>query len=175
MKIIWRILLNYLATFRRQLFSKENMDLNTSPVMVSILIVLRRTASIQSRFLSFSFSVGSIYIAGNLRNITKLKPWDLYSVLVDKYHWNISDASEFTKFLEPMLKFDPMARASAAQCLQHPWLLDENLWKSIRSDVNDTSRYVSYWKCVDYKVTVHLLLPYKHINLNIEINVYYCR
>lgn len=69
--------------------------------------------------------------AGNLRNITKLKPWDLNSVLVDKYHWNTSDAREFTKFLEPMLEFDPMARASAAQCLQHSWLLDESVWISM--------------------------------------------
>ncbi|XP_031630496.1 SRSF protein kinase 3-like [Contarinia nasturtii] len=63
---------------------------------------------------------------GNLRNITKLKPWDLYSVLVDKYNWNSFDAREFTDFLEPMLNFDPNARATASQCLDHPWLLEEN-------------------------------------------------
>ncbi|XP_055313479.1 SRSF protein kinase 3-like isoform X2 [Sitodiplosis mosellana] len=63
---------------------------------------------------------------GNLRNITKLKPWDLYSVLVDKYNWNSFDAREFTDFLEPMLNFDANTRATAAQCLDHPWLLEEN-------------------------------------------------
>lgn len=57
------------------------------------------------------------FIAGNLRNITKLKPWDLYSVLVDKYNWNPFDAKEFTDFLEPMLNFDRNARATAAECL----------------------------------------------------------
>lgn len=56
---------------------------------------------------------------GNLRNITKLKPWDLYSVLVDKYNWNSFDAREFTDFLEPMLNFDTNTRATAAQ-----WFVD---------------------------------------------------
>lgn len=58
-----------------------------------------------------------VQFSGNLRNITKLKPWDLYSVLVDKYNWNAFDAREFTDFLEPMLNFDPNTRATAAQCL----------------------------------------------------------
>lgn len=60
--------------------------------------------------------------AGNLRNITKLKPWGLYNVLVEKYEWNPIDAKEFTDFLVPMLNFNSNARASATECLKHPWL-----------------------------------------------------
>lgn len=60
-----------------------------------------------------------------MRNITKLKPWDLYSVLVDKYNWNELDARECTDFLEPMLDFDTIQRHTAAECLEHPWLAEE--------------------------------------------------
>lgn len=56
-------------------------------------------------------------LPGNLRNITKLKPWDLYSVFVDKYNWNSLMAREITDFLEPMLCYDANLRASAAQWL----------------------------------------------------------
>lgn len=56
-------------------------------------------------------------IAGNLRNIRKLKPWDLHSVFVDKYNWNSFDAREITEFLEPMLCYDANLRATAAQWL----------------------------------------------------------
>lgn len=69
----------------------------------------------------------SIFVIGNLRNITKLKPWDLYSVLVDKYNWNSIDAREFTDFMEPMLHFDANKRSTAAECLDHPWLAEERL------------------------------------------------
>lgn len=61
-----------------------------------------------------------------MRNITKLKPWGLYNVLIEKYEWNSKDAREFADFIEPMLDFDTNLRASAAQCLKHPWLLDSN-------------------------------------------------
>ena len=29
-----------------------------------------------------------LHIPGQLRNITKLKPWSLYNVLLDKYEWD---------------------------------------------------------------------------------------
>ena len=32
------------------------------------------------------------------------------------------DAKEFSDFLEPMLDYVPENRATAKQCLQHPWL-----------------------------------------------------
>ncbi|KAJ3596038.1 hypothetical protein NHX12_002447 [Muraenolepis orangiensis] len=59
---------------------------------------------------------------GELRHITKLKPWSLYDVLVEKYGWSQEDASHFTHFLLPMLEMVPDKRASASDCLVHPWL-----------------------------------------------------
>lgn len=59
---------------------------------------------------------------GELRNITGLKPWDLVDVLVEKYEWAQEDAESFADFLRPMLEFDPKKRATAADCLNHPWL-----------------------------------------------------
>ncbi|KAJ8047608.1 SRSF protein kinase 2 [Holothuria leucospilota] len=59
---------------------------------------------------------------GELRHITKLKPWSLYNVLIDKYEWRSKDAREFADFLLPMLEVDPSRRATATECLKHPWL-----------------------------------------------------
>ncbi|XP_054279558.1 SRSF protein kinase 2-like isoform X2 [Macrosteles quadrilineatus] len=60
--------------------------------------------------------------AGELKNISKLKPWTLSEVLMEKYEWPPHTARAFSEFLTPMLEFDPDCRWSAAQCLQHPWL-----------------------------------------------------
>jgi len=46
----------------------------------------------------------------------------LQEVLVEKYEWDPKDAKDFADFLQPMLEFDPETRATAAQCLTHPWL-----------------------------------------------------
>ncbi|XP_033212194.1 SRSF protein kinase 1 [Belonocnema kinseyi] len=59
---------------------------------------------------------------GDLKHITGLKPWGLYEVLTEKYDWSPSEAREFAEFLTPMLEFDPNTRATAAECLKHPWL-----------------------------------------------------
>lgn len=59
---------------------------------------------------------------GELKHITGLKPWGLVDVLVEKYDWPKSDAQEFADFLTPMLDFDPNKRATASDCLNHPWL-----------------------------------------------------
>ncbi|XP_026166993.1 SRSF protein kinase 2 isoform X2 [Mastacembelus armatus] len=59
---------------------------------------------------------------GELRHITKLKPWSLFDVLVEKYGWLHEDAGHFTDFLLPMLEMVPEKRASAGECLNHPWL-----------------------------------------------------
>lgn len=60
--------------------------------------------------------------AGDLKHITKLKPWGLLEVLVDKYEWPREEAECFTDFLIPMLELIPEKRATAAECLRHPWL-----------------------------------------------------
>ncbi|XP_013857562.1 SRSF protein kinase 1b isoform X1 [Austrofundulus limnaeus] len=59
---------------------------------------------------------------GDLRHITKLKPWGLLDVLVEKYEWSKEEAHCFSSFLLPMLDLVPERRATAAQCLSHPWL-----------------------------------------------------
>ncbi|XP_035520729.1 SRSF protein kinase 3 [Morone saxatilis] len=59
---------------------------------------------------------------GELRHITKLKPWSLFDVLVEKYGWAHEDAGHFTHFLLPMLEMVPEKRASAGECLNHPWI-----------------------------------------------------
>ncbi|KAM4676160.1 SRSF protein kinase 2 isoform 8-T8 [Discoglossus pictus] len=59
---------------------------------------------------------------GELRHITKLKPWSLFDVLMEKYGWPHEDAAQFTDFLTPMLEMVPEKRASAGECLRHPWL-----------------------------------------------------
>ncbi|XP_034538642.1 SRSF protein kinase 1b [Notolabrus celidotus] len=59
---------------------------------------------------------------GDLRHITKLKPWGLLDVLVEKYEWSKDEAHTFSSFLQPMLDLVPERRANAAQCLSHPWL-----------------------------------------------------
>ena len=59
---------------------------------------------------------------GELRNITKLKPWGMFEVLVEKYEWDPHVAQGFATFLTPMLEFEPEKRATAWECLQHPWL-----------------------------------------------------
>ncbi|XP_071750620.1 SRSF protein kinase 1b [Centroberyx gerrardi] len=59
---------------------------------------------------------------GELRHITKLKPWGLFEVLVEKYEWSKEEADCFSSFLLPMLDLVPEKRTTAAQCLSHPWL-----------------------------------------------------
>uniref|UniRef100_A0A0B7B5P1 non-specific serine/threonine protein kinase n=1 Tax=Arion vulgaris TaxID=1028688 RepID=A0A0B7B5P1_9EUPU len=59
---------------------------------------------------------------GELRHISKLKPWGLVEVLTEKYEWTEKDAQEFNEFLLPMLTFEPTERATAAECLKHAWL-----------------------------------------------------
>ncbi|KAI5614438.1 SRSF protein kinase 1b isoform X1 [Silurus asotus] len=59
---------------------------------------------------------------GDLRHITKLKPWGLTDVLVEKYEWQREEAQSFSSFLLPMLDLIPEKRATAAECLRHAWI-----------------------------------------------------
>uniref|UniRef100_F6XBC5 non-specific serine/threonine protein kinase n=1 Tax=Ciona intestinalis TaxID=7719 RepID=F6XBC5_CIOIN len=59
---------------------------------------------------------------GDLRHIHKLKMWPLRDVLKEKYEWSDDDAEQFASFLLPMLEVIPDRRASASDCLKHPWL-----------------------------------------------------
>lgn len=64
----------------------------------------------------------TVFTTGDLKHITKLKPWGLFEVLVEKYEWSQEEAAGFTGFLLPMLELIPEKRATAADCLRHPWL-----------------------------------------------------
>ncbi|KAL6111286.1 srpk3 [Pungitius sinensis] len=59
---------------------------------------------------------------GQLRHISKLKPWSLFEILLEKYEWPREEASKFSSFLLTMLELLPEERATAAQCLKHPWI-----------------------------------------------------
>ncbi|XP_071394493.1 LOW QUALITY PROTEIN: SRSF protein kinase 3-like [Centroberyx affinis] len=59
---------------------------------------------------------------GQLRHISKLKPWSLCEILQDKYEWQHEEAVQFSSFLLTMLELLPEKRATAAQCLKHPWI-----------------------------------------------------
>lgn len=61
---------------------------------------------------------------GTLKNIKKLHFWGLADVLRDKYKFPRAVAEEIASFMEPMLVLDPTQRATAAECLRHPWLRD---------------------------------------------------
>ncbi|XP_010891689.3 SRSF protein kinase 3 isoform X2 [Esox lucius] len=72
--------------------------------------------------LSGKYSLEYFTRRGDMRHIGGLKPWSLYEVLVEKYHFLLKEASLFSDFLLSMLDFQPQRRSSAAQCLLHPWL-----------------------------------------------------
>uniref|UniRef100_A0AAY4BVY0 non-specific serine/threonine protein kinase n=1 Tax=Denticeps clupeoides TaxID=299321 RepID=A0AAY4BVY0_9TELE len=72
--------------------------------------------------LSGKYSYNYFNHRGNLRRISVLRPWGLYDVLVEKYHFLLDEALLFSDFLLRMLDFSPKKRATAAQCLRHPWL-----------------------------------------------------
>lgn len=59
---------------------------------------------------------------GDLKLIHKFKFWSLTKVLSEKYHFSLSESSDIASFLEPMLRIRSADRASARECLQHPWL-----------------------------------------------------
>ncbi|XP_013109412.2 SRSF protein kinase 1 [Stomoxys calcitrans] len=69
-----------------------------------------------------AYATHSFNRKGELRNITGLRPWGLVDVLHEKYEWSLDEAEAFAEFLKPMLQFDPAKRATAAECLKHPWL-----------------------------------------------------
>ena len=71
---------------------------------------------------------------GTLRRISKLKPWPLKNVLVEKYEWDEMAAEGFSQFLLPMLHPDPARRATAAQCLKHPWITNTDFITRVSSN-----------------------------------------
>ncbi|XP_055366282.1 SRSF protein kinase 3 [Betta splendens] len=72
--------------------------------------------------LSGRYSMDYFSRTGDLRCVGPLRLWSLYDVLVEKYHFLLEEASGFSDFLLRMLDYHPDRRATAAQCLRHPWL-----------------------------------------------------
>ncbi|XP_046869741.1 SRSF protein kinase 3 isoform X2 [Hypomesus transpacificus] len=72
--------------------------------------------------LSGRFSSEYFTLTGDLRHVGPLCVWGLYEVLVEKYHFLLSEALQLSDFLLPMLEYHPERRATAAQSLLHPWL-----------------------------------------------------
>jgi hypothetical protein len=46
----------------------------------------------------------------------------IQQVLTEKYEWSTRDAAEFSDFLLPMLNYNIYERATALECLHHPWM-----------------------------------------------------
>jgi serine/threonine-protein kinase SRPK3 len=60
--------------------------------------------------------------SGTLKNIQDLVHWPLESLLQEKVNMPKDLAREISDFLSPMLQMDPNERATAAECLKHPFL-----------------------------------------------------
>ncbi len=59
-----------------------------------------------------------------LKHIRNLEFWPLPSVLEGKYRFSRHEAQMISSFLLPMLDYNGETRATAAECLRHPWLND---------------------------------------------------
>jgi hypothetical protein len=61
---------------------------------------------------------------GDLKHINKLNFWGLDEVLIEKYGFDQKTAEEITDFVTPLLSFNTKKRATADECLEHPWLVE---------------------------------------------------
>ncbi|KAJ1501749.1 serine/threonine protein kinase, CMGC group [Coelomomyces lativittatus] len=59
---------------------------------------------------------------GELRNITKLRYWNLTSVIRKKYLFSQQDAELISSFISPMIHLNPDKRSTPLEALGHPWL-----------------------------------------------------
>ena len=75
---------------------------------------------------------------GELRHIRELRFWGPASVLRDKYAFAPSEAAMVESFLLPTLMWRRERRATAAQCLAHPWLL-QAAWDDTSGALRDSN------------------------------------
>ncbi|TPX48798.1 hypothetical protein SeMB42_g02469 [Synchytrium endobioticum] len=61
---------------------------------------------------------------GELRHIHKLRYWKLSDVLHEKYHFKRDEAGMIADFILPMIEINPNQRATAAEMLKSPWVVD---------------------------------------------------
>lgn len=71
---------------------------------------------------------------GELRNIQKLKPWGLKSVLKEKYHYSEEDAELVSSFLLPMIHLNPKKRSDAGAMSNHDWVVNASGFEHLTVD-----------------------------------------
>uniref|UniRef100_A0A7N6BLP9 non-specific serine/threonine protein kinase n=1 Tax=Anabas testudineus TaxID=64144 RepID=A0A7N6BLP9_ANATE len=103
------------------LSGKYSQDFFTRRDHIALIIELLGSVP-RKLIMSGKYSKDFFTKKGDLKHITKLKPWGLLEVLIDKYEWPREEADCFSDFLLPMLELIPEKRATAAECLRHPWL-----------------------------------------------------
>lgn len=59
-------------------------------------------------------------------------------MLVDKYRFSRAEAKAAAAFLLPILDFDPQRRATAQDCLAHPWLAGEQEQQEDKAAAEET-------------------------------------
>ncbi|KAI4368727.1 hypothetical protein MLD38_017251 [Melastoma candidum] len=99
--------------------SGENYDRDEDhlALMMELLGLMPRKIALGGRYSRDFFNR-----SGNLRHIHRLRFWPLNKVLMEKYEFSEQDANDMADFLIPILDFVPDKRATAAQCLAHPWI-----------------------------------------------------
>lgn len=90
---------------------------------------------------------------GDLRRVGPLRFWSLHDVLVEKYHFLLAEAPGFSDFLLCMLDYRPDKRATAGQCLRHPWL---NSWWPQRPHPHLRSSKLDVSSSCSWPVSGHL-------------------
>lgn len=74
---------------------------------------------------------------GDLRHIKTLKLRPLNKVLMDKYDFGLQDANEMSDFLIQILQYVPEKRMTAAQCLNHLWIIGRFLYLNPPLDLKE--------------------------------------
>jgi serine/threonine-protein kinase SRPK3 len=80
---------------------------------------------------------------GELRRIRHLKFWPLKRVLVEKYRIKPAEAKMLADFILPMLEYEPHKRATAKECLSHPWL---NMPSNYNYRMSENEYQIYIWK-----------------------------
>lgn len=75
---------------------------------------------------------------GELRTIKRLDYFPLHEVLMDKYKMKKDEVDLITSFLLPMLRLDPWKRATAKDCLAHPFCAGADVDLGDDDDIGNT-------------------------------------